>query len=38
MNKENASKLWKVIQEDGDYLMDYRIFSNLKVAGLNPTK
>ena len=22
MNKENASKLWKIIQEDGDYLGD----------------
>ena len=22
MNKENASKLWKTIQEDGDYLSD----------------
>ena len=21
MNKENASKLWKIIQEDGDYLV-----------------
>ena len=21
MNKENASKLWKIIQEAGDYLM-----------------
>ena len=24
MNKENASKLWKIIQEAGDYLMDLR--------------
>jgi hypothetical protein len=24
MNKENASKLWKIIQEAGDYLGDYR--------------
>jgi len=23
MNKENASKLWKIIQEAGDYLLDY---------------
>jgi len=22
MNKENASKLWKMIQEAGDYLLD----------------
>jgi len=22
MNKENASKLWKIIQEAGDYLLD----------------
>jgi len=22
MNKENASKLWKIIQEAGDYLRD----------------
>jgi len=22
MNKENASKLWKIIQEAGDYLID----------------
>ena len=22
MNKENASKLWKIIQEAGDYLVD----------------
>jgi hypothetical protein len=24
MNKENASKLWKMIQEAGDYLGEYR--------------
>ena len=24
MNKENASKLWKIIQEAGDYLMGQR--------------
>ena len=24
MNKENASKLWKIIQEAGDYLRDQR--------------
>jgi len=24
VNKENASKLWKVIQEAGDYLSDLR--------------
>jgi len=24
MNKENASKLWKIIQEAGDYLMCLR--------------
>ena len=24
MNKENASKLWKIIQEAGDYLLHYR--------------
>jgi len=24
MNKENASKLWKIIQEAGDYLSDQR--------------
>jgi len=24
MNKENASKLWKIIQEAGDYLLDYK--------------
>ena len=24
MNKENASKLWKLIQEAGDYLRDQR--------------
>ena len=24
MNKENASKLWKIIQEAGDYLGDQR--------------
>ena len=24
MNKENASKLWKIIQEAGDYLQDQR--------------
>ena len=23
MNKENASKLWKIIQEAGDYLLGY---------------
>jgi len=23
MNKENTSKLWKIIQEAGDYLMGY---------------
>jgi len=23
VNKENASKLWKMIQEAGDYLMGY---------------
>ena len=23
MNKENASKLWKIIQEAGDYLMGW---------------
>ena len=33
MIEENALKLWKIIQEAGDYLVD-----NLKVAGLNPTK
>jgi len=22
MNKDNASKLWKIIQEDGDYLWE----------------
>ena len=25
MNKENASKLWKLIQEAGDYLMVLRL-------------
>jgi len=25
MNKENASKLWKIIQEAGDYLGGQRI-------------
>jgi hypothetical protein len=25
MNKINASKLWKIIQEAGDYLRDYRL-------------
>ena len=24
MNKENASKLWKIIQEASDYLMDWQ--------------
>jgi len=24
MNKENASKLWKIIMEAGDYLSDQR--------------
>jgi len=24
VNKENASKLWKIIQEAGDYLSDQR--------------
>jgi len=24
MNKENASKLWKIIQEAGDYLLGQR--------------
>jgi len=24
VNKENASKLWKIIQEAGDYLRDQR--------------
>jgi len=24
MNKENATKLWKIIQEAGDYLSDQR--------------
>ena len=24
MNKENASKLWKIIQEAGDYLQNLR--------------
>jgi len=23
MNKENTSKLWKIIQEAGDYFLDY---------------
>ena len=25
MNKENASKLWKIIQEANDYLLGYMI-------------
>ena len=28
MNKENASKLWKVIQEAGDYLVGWWINYN----------
>ena len=29
MNKENASKLWKMIQKAGDYLQGQRLFNYL---------
>ena len=33
MNKENASKLWKIIQEAGDYLREQRF--NLSYTHLH---
>ena len=43
MNKENASKLWKIIQEAGDYLQgqlpDHPTFSEaIKEAALSVDK
>ena len=35
MNKENTSKLWKIIQEAGDYLSDQRFtFTDLDIHEL----
>ena len=36
MNKENASKLWKMIQEAGDYLQDKLPDSTSHPKGRNP--
>ena len=36
MNKENASKLWKMIQEAGDYLQDKLLQSSSHPKGRNP--
>ena len=35
MNKENASKLWKIIQEAGDYLQG-QLRTILIIQGRNP--
>jgi|TARA_B110000495_G_C22655031_1_gene388109 hypothetical protein len=36
MNKENASKLWKMIQEAGDYLKNKLPHSSNHPKGRNP--
>ena len=36
MNKENSSKLWKMIQEAGDYLQDKLPDSTSHPKGRNP--
>ena len=36
MNKENASKLWKMIQEAGDYLLDQLPSHTNHPKGRNP--
>ena len=36
MNKEKASKLWKMIQEAGDYLQDKLLESSNHPKGRNP--
>ena len=36
MNKENASKLWKLIQEAGDYLQNKLPDSSSHPKGRNP--
>ena len=36
MNKENASRLWKMIQEAGDYLQDKLPESSNHPKGRNP--
>ena len=36
MNKENASKLWKLIQEAGDYLQNKLPDSSRHPKGRNP--
>ena len=36
MNKENASKLWKIIQEAGDYLVDQLPSHPNHPKGRNP--
>ena len=36
MNKKNASKLWKMIQEAGDYLQDKLPESTSHPKGRNP--
>ena len=36
MNKENASKLWKLIQEAGDYLQDKLPDNSSHPKGRNP--
>ena len=36
MNKENTSKLWKIIQEAGDYLKDQLPDHPNHVKGRNP--
>ena len=36
MNKENTSKLWKIIQEAGDYLQDQLPDHPNHVEGRNP--
>ena len=36
MNKENASKLWKMIEEAGDYLQDKLLESSSHPKERNP--
>jgi hypothetical protein len=36
MNKENASKMWKMIQEAGDYLQDKLPDNSSHPKGRNP--
>ena len=36
MNKENAEKLWKIIQETGDYLQDRLPYHPNHPNGRNP--